>query len=189
MLKQTLPLPRPAPSRRLDPRAVPPPANSALAGLYEDADLTDAYAVDLPATAPEDVTALARAALEQPSPWFVLLLGLRDAVMSIVGVKSSRRIGSEAGLQGRETIGFFPVLHRTPDELILGENDRHLDFRASVSVRAREGTSQRELVLTSVVHCHNALGRVYLLAIRPFHRLVVRSNLARVARSESVKSI
>ena len=37
------------------------------------------------------------------------------------------------------------------------------------------------LVATTVVHCHNRLGHAYLTAIRPFHRLVVRSNLRRAA--------
>jgi hypothetical protein len=38
------------------------------------------------------------------------------------------------------------------------------------------------VVLTTVVHCHNLFGRIYLRVISPFHRLVVRSNLARAAR-------
>lgn len=168
---------------RREPRAVAPPANSALAGLYGDADLVDAYAVTLPGSAPDDVAALARAALEKPAPWFVALLDIRDAVMSVTGVKSSQRIRREAGRRGVETIAFFPIMGRSSNELILGEDDRHLDFRASVLVRSHDGDGQRELVLTTVVHCHNLLGRAYLRAISPFHRLVVRSNLARLARA------
>jgi hypothetical protein len=33
------------------------------------------------------------------------------------------------------------------------------------------------------VQCHNLLGRVYLLVIAPFHRMVVRSTLHRAARA------
>jgi Protein of unknown function (DUF2867) len=33
------------------------------------------------------------------------------------------------------------------------------------------------------VHTHNALGFTYLNAIRPFHHLVVRANLARCAQT------
>ena len=35
--------------------------------------------------------------------------------------------------------------------------------------------------MTTAVHCHNLFGRVYLFVISPFHRLVVRSALARAA--------
>ncbi len=37
------------------------------------------------------------------------------------------------------------------------------------------------LIATTVVHSHNALGFAYLNAIRPFHHLVVKANLARNA--------
>jgi hypothetical protein len=40
----------------------------------------------------------------------------------------------------------------------------------------------RELVSTTVVHCHNMTGRAYLAVIKPFHHLIVRSNLRRTAR-------
>ena len=62
---------------------------------------------------------------------------------------------------------------------MLGEDDRHLDFRASLLLRPCEAESGTELVATTVVHCHNVLGRAYLMVIRPFHHLVVRSNLRR----------
>ncbi len=35
--------------------------------------------------------------------------------------------------------------------------------------------------MTTAVRCHNLFGRVYLFVISPFHRLVVRSVLARAA--------
>jgi N-acyl-D-aspartate/D-glutamate deacylase len=40
------------------------------------------------------------------------------------------------------------------------------------------------LIATTVVHSHNALGFTYLNAIRPFHHLVVRANLARCAQTQ-----
>jgi hypothetical protein len=51
-----------------------------------------------------------------------------------------------------------------------------------VLLRSLGDVRNDEAVLTTVVHCHNLLGRVYLGVISPFHRLVVRSNLARAAR-------
>ncbi|RAX27184.1 DUF2867 domain-containing protein, partial [Enterococcus sp. HPCN18] len=55
-------------------------------------------------------------------------------------------------------------------------------FKASVLVRALADDARRELVATTVVHCNNRFGHVYLFVIGPFHRLVVRSSLARAAR-------
>ena len=38
------------------------------------------------------------------------------------------------------------------------------------------------LIATTVVRCHKLTGRAYLTMIKPFHVLVVRSNLKRVSK-------
>jgi Protein of unknown function (DUF2867) len=37
-------------------------------------------------------------------------------------------------------------------------------------------------VVSTVVHCHNRLGRTYITLIAPFHRRVVEAGLRRAAR-------
>jgi hypothetical protein len=157
-------------------RSVPLPTTSALAGFYRGADLADAYAIALPEDCTSDIAALAKAALATPAPWVNALLGLRDAIMAPLDVKTSRQLGR----RGAGRIGIFPVRSTSDDEIVLGEDDTHLDFRASVLRRPAKTGS--ELVVTTVVHCHNMLGRTYLAAITPFHILVVRSGLSRAAR-------
>ncbi|TIV23176.1 MAG: DUF2867 domain-containing protein, partial [Mesorhizobium sp.] len=78
-----------------------------------------------------------------------------------------------------ESVAFFPVLSRSENELVLGVDDRHLDFRASILLGALNDEGAFEVVVTTVVHCHNTFGRAYLTLIKPFHVLVVRSNLSR----------
>jgi Protein of unknown function (DUF2867) len=56
------------------------------------------------------------------------LTWVRDAVMATVGVKSSRAIGAAAAARG-SVIGYFPLLSKSAGELVVGEDDRHLDFR------------------------------------------------------------
>ena len=135
--------------------------------------------MELAADASRDIDRLARAALDHPPAWFVGLLGTRDVLAALVGLKTSRRVREEAQRRGGETVAFFPIAARTADELVLGEDDRHLDFRLSVLRQAVATGNGCELVLTATVRCHNLVGHAYLLAISPFHRLIVRSNLAR----------
>jgi hypothetical protein len=42
----------------------------------------------------------------------------------------------------------------------------------------KPGAVQAELVATTVVRCHNLVGKDHLFAIAPFHRQVFRSHLA-----------
>ena len=78
-----------------------------------------------------------------------------------------------------DTIGIFPVLGETPNRLVAGFDDHHLDFRVVVDV-ATSGPGQR-VTATTLVLTHNWLGRVYLAIILPFHRLIVRRMLRQVA--------
>src|SRR5215471_17757470 len=58
-------------------RAVPMPSNSVLAPLYASADLLDAFAIQLPAGASDDLEVLARAALERQAWWIRALTRVR----------------------------------------------------------------------------------------------------------------
>jgi Protein of unknown function (DUF2867) len=161
--------------------AVPIPSDSALAPLYAGADLLDAYAIDLPAGASGDPEVLTRVAFERQAGWIRALTWLRDTVMASVGIKSSSAIGAAAATSGQQVIGYFPVLSKSASEMVMGGDDRHLDFRVAVLVRA-DAQGGRELVVTTVVHCHNRLGRTYLAVIAPFHRTILRANLQRTVR-------
>lgn len=157
----------------------PAPIDSALAPQYPGADLVDAFATLLPARATNDMDQLARAVLAQPAWWMKALMASRDAAVAPLGVKTSRAIARER--QASDRIGFFPVQARTSRELIVGEDDRHLDFRASILLQDGPDGA-RTLTMITVVHCHNRLGRWYLAVIAPFHGMIVRANIARAAR-------
>jgi hypothetical protein len=164
-------------------RAVPMPSNSVLAPLYAGADLLDAFAIQLPAGASDDLEVLARAALERQAWWIRALTRVRDVVMATVAVKSSRAVGLAAAARG-PVIGFFPVLSKSATELVVGADDWHLDFRVTIQLRA--DAARRELVAGTVVHCHNRLGRIYLATIAPFHRVIVRASLEQAARAMKI---
>ncbi|MFP3889712.1 DUF2867 domain-containing protein [uncultured Ralstonia sp.] len=161
-------------------RAVPMPSNSVLAPLYAGADLLDAFAIRLPAEASDDLEVLARAAFERQAWWIRALTRVRDVAMATVGVKSSRAVGLAGAARG-PVIGYLPLLSKSATELIVGADDRHLDFRATIQLRA-DAANGRELLAGTVVHCHNRLGRIYLATIAPFHRVIVRANLERAVR-------
>ena len=165
----------------IEAHAVPIPSDSALAPLYAGADLLDAFAIHLPAGASDDPEVLARIAFERQSAWIRALTWVRDTVMATVGVKSSREIGAAAAARGLQVIGYFPVLSKSAGEIVMGGDDRHLDFRVAVLVRT-DAQGGRELVVVTVVHCHNRLGRTYLAVIAPFHRAIARASLERAAK-------
>jgi hypothetical protein len=157
-------------------RHVGPPAESAIHGWYAGAFLLDSYAI----AAADDgasMRSIAQRALGSPPGWFTALMAIRDGVMGPLGVRTSADL--RGARSDRARIDFFPVLAESADELVLGEDDNHLDFR--LSLLRRRGPNGAMLIATTVVHTHNRLGRAYICAIRPFHVLVVHATLARIA--------
>ena len=82
---------------------------------------------------------------------------------------------SNDGPPAADKIGLFPVEYEDSHELIAGFDDKHLEFR--IAVMSADG----RVALATWVHTHNLGGRLYLRAILPFHVLVVRNALTRVA--------
>ena len=107
--------------------------------------------------------------------WIEKLLALRNFLVAPFG----RKTGAPKEPGRYDIIGLFPVVSQTPDRLVGGFDDKHLDFRVAVDV-ATSGDSQ-EVTATTLVLTHNLLGQIYLATILPFHRLVVRSLLRQVA--------
>lgn len=155
--------------------SVQPPADSLLLPYYQQANLVDSFNLKLAPGDTHDITQLAQAVIGHPAPWFKALLALRDKSVALLGIKTSSQLRAESGEIAGEKIDFFSVLRVSEHEIILGEDDSHLDFR--LSILRRKGAVSDELIATTVVHCHNLLGRSYLRVIKPFHKLVVKENL------------
>src|SRR5262252_10206886 len=115
----------------IEAHAVPIPSDSVLAPLYVGADLLDAFAIHLPAGASDDPEVLARVALERQAGWIRALTWVRDTVMATVGVQSSHAISAAATARGLQVIGYLPLLSKNARELVMGGDDRHLDFRVA----------------------------------------------------------
>lgn len=156
---------------------VPLPAQSSVNHVYRSVNLADAYAIRLPAAASGDPVLLARFLFSHQPSWIGQLMKLRDGIVARFGLKTGRHLATLAHQAPTQRIGIFKVYSSSATEIILGEDDRHLDFRVSVLCNGGH-----DLTVSTVVHCHNALGKTYLFFIAPFHRLVVKASLQRAAR-------
>lgn len=147
------------------------PAHSQLQSRKSATDFLDCYSVKSslpPRRAAEIIT-------DFPS-WANFLLQVRRVVTTPFGL-------SNDGPEAPDKIDPFPVETENDNELIAGFNDKHLNFR--VSVMSHDG----RVLLATWVHPHNIGGRIYLKAIMPFHILISRDALSRVAAaSASVKT-
>jgi hypothetical protein len=153
-------------------RAIDP--NVDAGALLAGAQFIDAYRIGL-ADPALDARRAAEKMLARGPRWIDALLTLRNLIVAPFGLKTSAP--NESGTA--DIIGLFPVLSQTPERLVAGFDDKHLDFRIVVDVATSGGS--RNVTATTLVKTHNLLGRTYLAVIMPFHRLVVRGMLRQVA--------
>jgi uncharacterized protein DUF2867 len=142
--------------------------------LLPGAHFADAFQIEIGDRDLDARRAAERMMARQPR-WAEALLSLRNLLVAPLGLKTSG-----AGLvPPRDMIGIFPVVSETPDRLIAGFNDRHLNFRVVIDVTAPGDI--RQVTATTVVRTNNRFGRIYLAIIMPFHRLIVPALLRQVA--------
>ncbi len=143
---------------------------SVLAG----ADFVDAFRVNVGANAMNAREACTKMVLDGPR-WIDALTRLRNILVKPFGLKTS----GEGAYAPGGLIGLFPVVSETPERLIAGFDDYHLNFRIVVDVTNDAGS--RQVTTTTLVRTNNLLGRTYLTIIIPFHKLVARSMMGRIA--------
>jgi hypothetical protein len=138
------------------------------------AQFADAYRIAVDDAA-LDARLAAKRMFGRSPRWIAGLMTVRNHVVAPFGLKTPgpKRIAAS------DTIGLFPVVSQSPNRLVAGFDDKHLDFRVIVDVSPAGGG--RSVTATTLVRTHNLLGRLYLATVLPFHRIIVRSMLRRLS--------
>jgi hypothetical protein len=143
--------------------------DSVLAG----AQFADAFRITV-ADADLDARGAAERMFSRSPRWVEALIDVRNMIVAPFGLKTSGTGEPNAG----GMVGIFPILSETPERLVAGFDDHHLDFRVVVDVAPANGA--RDVTATTLVLTHNRLGHAYLTAIMPFHRLIAKTLLRQV---------
>jgi len=144
--------------------------------LVEAAYFRDSYRAPLSRSRVSPVEIFASLFAHHPA-WMKILLIARNGVASFCGLdaptaseilyprfKGSYAVGDK--------IGVWPIFSLTETELVVGRDNKHLDFRLSV-LKVVEG-EKASVVVSTICTVHNAFGKVYLFFVAPFHKWGVR---------------
>lgn len=154
------------------PRAVPPPLDGRLAGdALERVDFVDAWQLPRHPALPAGPDPWSEAVLRPPA-FVKALMVVRQGVVGLIGIRRAKGRGPDA----------FPELARTEEELLLGKDEGHLDFRLAVL------TAGDAVTLTTVVTLHNRRGRLYFGVVRRLHPMIIRAMLRRAHRELCLRS-
>ncbi len=136
-------------------------------------DFADGYRMHATLT---QITALqaARAALENPPRFVTTLMAVRNSIVARFGLKGPEHLRHSPE---QRLVGAFPVISESTDEIVLGGDDKHLDFRIWIAVQPDQAGCT--VTLSTLVQLNNRFGKFYLFVIMPFHRWLSRLMLRR----------
>ncbi len=143
------------------------PSTSTIAAGFGTIHYQDTYAIERQTD--QSAEEISEELLVMPT-WVDVLFKLRNQVVGIFGLKTGR--------DTPEPETFFTVIENREDEIVMGEDDKHLNFRASVF----KDSSEKTLSLITIVHYNNIWGKVYFFPVKPFHKIIMRVLLKRYLR-------
>lgn len=173
-------------------REIQVPAGTAIHATLPGAQFFDAYEVADPHPARSALQTWLDVVARTPR-WTQRLMALRNTLVRLVGLKdlgqlhdghplaSGRPLQDAQSYQVGDRVGIFLIRHLSDTEVVMGQDDKHLDVQVSLTKHQPQGGRPATLAVSSVVHIHNALGHAYMGVVAPFHRRIVRAMLQRLA--------
>ncbi|MPM05326.1 hypothetical protein SDC9_51614 [bioreactor metagenome] len=155
------------------------PKNSLISNGFGTIDYCDSFQIEI--NADQTVDGFVNEIFILPV-WAQALLAARNVPAGLLGLKAGEDRGPESNYY---TVGsqatYFTVLDRNENEIVMGMDDVHLDFRVSVMKKKREqGCS---VFLTTIVKFHNTAGKLYFTTIKPFHQTIMAAMLEQAKAS------
>ncbi len=114
-------------------------------------------------------------ALTKTPRWFHGLFSLRNFFANLIGLKTSLK-GQPKDL-GVNFLASMPVIEETDRLFTSGLSDKHLDFL--ITVEKNEGP---EVSITTQIWFNATLGKIYLIAVLPFHKAIIRYYIRQLGR-------
>lgn len=114
-------------------------------------------------------------------------MNLRNRAGSVVGLKNLGSLSEVASgksaeaYQADDRVGIFTVFENSFEEALIGDKDKHLNVVLSVHRGSVRESGRLVVTVSTIVHVKNLLGRIYMLPVRPMHRLIAPAVLGAMA--------
>ena len=102
--------------------------------------------------------------------WIKTLMKIRNRIVSIFGINTDIE-GSNIGKATFEigsVVGMFRIFYIDKEEIIAGEDEKHLNFRVSILKH------QDAVTVSTFVTYNNVFGKLYMFFIIPMHKIIVK---------------
>lgn len=134
-----------------------------------------------------DIVKFGKLLLSSGPKWVDPLMAIRNKIVTLFGLKTSKLLTERENqldnfkFEPGEQLGIFKLFIKTENEIVLGEDDKHLNFRVSLLIdHIVDEIERKKLTITTAVKFNNIFGRLYFLPVKPIHKLIVRATLKEI---------
>lgn len=149
-------------------------------------DYADAYKIEIDNPKKVSIDTIASLLPSSSPKWADSLMKLRNFLVRFVGLRVENFPQPVApknwNYKPGDSVGFFKVFKRNTNEIVFAENDKHLNFQTALLLEVIPGSQKQYLYSITLVHFNNLLGRLYFFPVKPFHKLIIKALLRRMAR-------
>ncbi len=172
------------------------PSNSLLQTTFKNWDYVDSFQGEFSDVENKiHVIDAAKAFFSSGPKWVGKLFDLRNKIVSVFGLKTAGDQNDSTSQlenfkwQVGEQLGLFKVYGINDHEVVMGEDDKHLNFRVSMFLNEKPGDpTKKQLTISTVVQFNNWFGKLYFLPVRPFHKLIVPVMLKGIIKQLTLKN-
>jgi hypothetical protein len=164
------------------------PVGSQIQQLVPDSYFHDAWSINAAEPHLNPMEQFLRVARTTPK-WIDAAMRLRNRIVSIFGLKNLGGLSGvseekpASGYMPGDRVGIFTLLSMSDTEVLLGDSDKHLDVVVSVYRKPPDLEHEARVTVTTVVKVHNWLGRLYMVPVRPAHRVVAQAMVRAVGNT------
>jgi hypothetical protein len=189
---------------------VPFPKTHLLNNALSRIDYADAFTCTFPASEHITVDDVVKSFFNAAPGWVEILFVIRNKIVRLFGLKAPdpedrKKDLADFKIEKGNQISLFKIYDRTDNEVLMGEDDKHLNFRISILLEKQDAVDQKlnlageeilkdksaveaklirhTLTLTTLVTFHNFLGRLYFLPVKPMHKMVVSSMMRGIIKN------
>lgn len=136
--------------------------------LFPKVDFADTFSTTNKKDSIEEIT---NQIFNTAPKWVTFLFKIRNSIVHFFGLKTGVPDDYNEDFKVGGYVKFFKIYDIAANEVILGANDSHLNFRAVVH---NQKTAVHNIKVTTLVEYNNTKGKIYMAIVKPFHRLVVK---------------
>ncbi len=172
------------------------PESSLINNMNQRYDYIDSYSsvIQLHKQTTLTIEDIGRSFFSSPPAWVDNLLTLRNSIVKIFGIKVPESTRNKQALiesfecKIGDQLGLFKVMEKNANEIVFGEDNKHLDFRVSLFIDRIDKERNGKLIISTIVLFNNWLGRLYFLPVKQFHILIVPTILKGMVRQLKIEA-